>query len=176
MTFKNNMAEMMLLIKPGPFHVRKFRDPEQLYQDFTKYAANFEEFLTVAGAKGNHKATHENCDGCKKAKATLRLVRGDEMKSLFDHVGGVTDANSFEVALTKVLDGIRQQTNQAKTRFRLFQQTLQGGQCFAEWFVKMKKQAKRYAWAGCDAKAAARDAILYQRDDKNLMKMIIIRF
>ena len=78
MTFKNDMAEMMLLIKPVSFHVRKFRDSEQLYQDFTKYVANFEEFLTVAGAEGNHKATHANCDGCKKAKATRGLVRGDE--------------------------------------------------------------------------------------------------
>ena len=175
MTLKNDMAEMMLLVKPVPFHVRKFRYPEQLYQDFTKYVANFKSFLLLLGAEGNHKATHANCDRCKKAKATRRLVRGDEMKSLFDHVGGLTGANSFEVALTKVSDVIKQQTNQVKARFRLFQQTLQGGQCFAEWFVKMKKQAKQYAWTGCDAKAAARDAILYQRDDKNLMKMIIIK-
>ena len=38
---------------------------------------------------------------------------GDNINSLslFDHVGDVTDADSFEVHLTKMLDGIRQQTN-----------------------------------------------------------------
>lgn len=42
---------------------------------------------------------------------------------------------------------------------------------FAEWHFR--KQADKCAWAGYDAKAAAvRDAILYQTDDKNLMKII----
>jgi len=48
----------MLLLKPGPFHSRKAGDPEQLFQDFTKYIANFEEFFIVTGAAGEHAAAH----------------------------------------------------------------------------------------------------------------------
>ena len=47
------------------------------------------------------------------------------------------------------------------------------GCCFAECYVKFKEQADRWVSAGYDAKAAARDAILYQTDNKNLMKKII---
>lgn len=41
------------------------------------------------------------------------------------------------------------------------------------WHVKVKEQADRCVWTGYDSKAAARDAILYQTDNKNLMKKII---
>ena len=68
------MAEMMLLLKPGPFRSKKAGDPEQLFQDFTKYIANFEEFLIATGAAGEHAAAHANCAACTKAKATLRLI------------------------------------------------------------------------------------------------------
>ena len=64
------MTEIMLLLKPGPFHVRMVGDTEQLNQDFKKYVSNFKEFLNPTGNEGNHTATHANCGGCKKAKAT----------------------------------------------------------------------------------------------------------
>lgn len=65
------------------------------------------------------------------------------------------------------------QTNQTTGRFRLFQQMSHGGQRFSEWNLKIKKEAERCAWTKYDAKVAARDAILYQADDTNLMKKII---
>ena len=49
----------------------------------------------------------------------------------------------------------------------------QGGQHFAEWYVKVKEQADRCVWTGYGAKSAARDAILYQTNSKTLMKKII---
>ena len=78
------MAEMKLLVKPGPFITNKLGDPEQLYQDFTKYVVTFEEFLIATGADGTHMDNHGNGGGCKKAKAMLRLVGRESMKSLFD--------------------------------------------------------------------------------------------
>ena len=157
LTENTTMAEMMLLLKPGPFLIKRAGDPEQLYQDFTKYIANFEEFLIATGAAGVHAATHTDCGACTKAKATLRLIGGEEMKSLFDHVGGVSDADTFEQAVNKVSEGIQKQTNQATARFKLFQQMPQGGHCFAEWYMKVKEQADRCVWTGYDAKAAARE-------------------
>lgn len=132
------MTEMKLLLKPDPFHVHKVGNPEPLYQDFMKPVSNFKEFLNATGGEGINTATHADCSSCKKEKATLRLVRGDK-KSLFSHVGGVTDPKSFEVALTKVPDGIRQQNNQTTARFKLLQQIPQGRQCFAECYMKFKQ-------------------------------------
>jgi len=62
-------------------------------------------------------------------KATLRLIRGDEMKRFFDHVGEVANADTFEQAFKKVSNGIKKQTNQPTARFKLFQQMPQAGQC-----------------------------------------------
>ena len=95
------------------------------------------------------------------------------MKSLFDHVGLVEAADTFDNAIQKITDGIKQQTNQATARFKLFQQMPQGGQHFAEWYIKVKEQADRCVWTGYNAKSAARDTILYQTDSKTLMKKII---
>ena len=39
--------------------------------------------------------------------------------------------------------------------------------------MKIKEPAERCVWTGYDVKAGARDAILYQTDDKNLMKKIV---
>ena len=39
--------------------------------------------------------------------------------------------------------------------------------------MKIKEPAERCVWMGYDVKAGARDAILYQTDDKNLMKKIV---
>ena len=101
------MAEMMLLLKPGPFVIKSAGDSEQLYQDFIKYISNFEEFLLATDVAGQHTAAHTNCTACRKAKATLRLVGGDEMKSLYDHVGLVEANDTFNKTIKKITDGIK---------------------------------------------------------------------
>lgn len=83
---------------------------------FTNNVANFQEFLVTTGADGTHMKNHVNCGGCKKAKATLRSVGGDNMKSLFDHVGWVIDTDTIKEALSKVADSIQQQV-----RLQMFQ-------------------------------------------------------
>ena len=157
------MAEMMLLLKPGLFIVKSAGDPKHLYQDFVKYTTNFKEFLTATDAARAHTEGHTDCGACRNAKATLRLVGGDSMKSLFYHVESVEKDYMCDTAIDK----IKQQTNKATARFKLFQQMPQRGQHFMEWYVKVKEQADRCVWAGYDSKAAARDAILYQTDNKN---------
>ena len=164
---------MMLLLKPGPFAITSAGDPEQLYQDFMKYISNFKEFLLATNIDGEHSEQHANCGACKKAKTTLCLVGGDDMKNLFDHVGLVEAADTFDNAIDKITNGTKRQTNQATARFKLFQQMPQSGQHFAEWYIKVKEQADRCVWTDYNAKSAARDAILYQTDSKTLMKKII---
>ena len=75
--------------------------------------------------------------------------------------------------LDKVSAGIKKQTNQAAARFKLMQKMPQAGQCFADWYPRVKEQAERCDWTGYDDKRAARDAILYQTDDKKLQTKVM---
>ena len=172
------MSEMFLALKPEPFVVRDKGDPEQLFKEFIKYKDNFKEFLVVTKSGGKHTAGHVveagvACEGCTISKACLRLMGGEEMKMLFEHVGKVEEKDTFEGALEKIETGIKKQTNQSAARFKLMQQYPQGGRHFAEWFPKVREQADRISWEGYDAKMAARDAILYQTDDRRLQKKIL---
>ena len=165
---------LFLALKPGHFTVREKGDPEVLYYDFKKYVENFQEFLVVTKAGGNHSDNHvAPCEGCKISKSCLRLMGGEEMKMLFEHVGHIEEADTFSQALTKIEIGIKRQTNQSTARFKLFQQSPQAGATFGGWCYKLKEQADRIDWANYDAKTAARDAILYQTDDKKLQKKIL---
>ena len=170
---------MWALLKPAPFKVRKTGDPEQLLQDFELYVKTFKKFLTATGMDGQHRADHVAnaewgvCGGYVKAKSTLELVAGPDMENLFQHVGMVEDTDNFQQTLAKVADGIKKQTNQASAKFKLFQQMPQGGKAFADWFPNIREQADRCDWMGYDSKMAARDAILFQMDDKKLMKKIV---
>ena len=161
------------LLKPPPFTGTKMGDPEQLLQDFLEYVKTFNKFMLATGVGGEHTADHAACGGCKKAKATLELVGGQEMCVLFEHVGVVTDGDTFKQAVDKVEAGIKAQTNQATARFKLFTKMPQGGRTFAEWYPKVKDQAERCVWTGYDARQAARDAILFQTDSAKLQKKVI---
>ena len=162
-----------MLLKPGPFLIRAAGDPEQTLQDFVKYVARFKKFLLATGVEGEHTAEHADCGACRKAKATLELVGGDEMTRLFEHVGLVVDADTLDQAISKVELGVKRQTNQATARFKLFQQMPQRGDKFAQWFTRVREQADRCNWENYGAKEAARDAILFQTDSKRLQRKIV---
>ena len=171
------MAEgggLFLALKPGPFMIKEKGDPEVLFYEFKKYADNFKEFLVVTKTGANHSENHvAPCKGCKISKSCIWMMGGEEMKMLFEHVGRVEEDDTFTDALAKIEKGIKKQTNQSTARFKLFQQSPQGGCAFGGWCYKLKEQTDRITWDGYDAKKAARDAILYQTDDKKLQKKIL---
>ena len=83
------MADMglFLSLKPSAFVVKDKGDPEVLYSYFKKYVESFKEFLTISKAGGRHSEQHvAPCEGCNTSKALLRVIGGEEMKTLFDHV------------------------------------------------------------------------------------------
>ena len=55
------------------------------------------------------------------------MLGGEEMNKLFQHVGKVLDEDTYISAMDKVEQGIRQLTNQATARFKLFQEMPQDG-------------------------------------------------
>ena len=136
----------------------------------------FQEFLAATGITGERRNPEEEnnpCTACTKAKNMLRLVGGDEVRILFDHVRLIEGTDSWDETLMKISKGIKQQTNQAAARYKLMRKMPQGELCFAEWYPRVKEQAERCTWLGYDADTAARDAILYQTQDKKLQQKIM---
>ena len=161
------------MFKPEVFTVKDVGNPEQLLQDFTKYSSKFKEWIVATRAVEQHTDGHADCEGCKQAKAFLRMAGGDEMVTLFDHVGMVVEGDTMDEAINKIKNGIKMQTNQATARFKLFQQMSQTDEAFASWFPKVKEQAERCDWTNYDGKKAARDAILFQTNNKKLQRKVI---
>ena len=110
---------------------------------------------------------------CRQEKAMTVMLGGEEMNKLFEHVGAVTDGDSYVKAMDKVEQGIKGLTNQATARFKLFQEMPQDGRGFREWSQLVVEQANRCDWTGYDQSKAARDAILFQMEDKKLRRKII---
>ena len=128
-------SDLVNAMKPGPLKVRKKGDPEQLLLEFSRWEDNFKEFLIATEIDGEHAEGHaevegRRCGGCRKAKAYLKLVGGEEVKNLYDHVGHVVEEDSFDEALEKIKTGIKRQTNQATARFKLFNKCLNASRYF----------------------------------------------
>ena len=123
------------LLRPEPFKCKKKGDSEQLLQDFKEYRSKMELFFTAAKAVEAHTGDpagrstqgHAVCTSCRQEKAMVVMLGGEEMNKLFEHVGKVLDEDTYISAMDKVEQGIRQLTNQATARFKLFQEMPQDG-------------------------------------------------
>ena len=74
-----------MLLKPSPLVNKKKGDPEQLLKDWEEYIKVFKEFLAateVAGVHTNPEVPNSPCATCIKSKNMLRLVGGDEVRTL----------------------------------------------------------------------------------------------
>ena len=93
-----------MLLKPEALVVKKKGDPEQLAKNWDDYVKVFQEFwgaTGVAGVHANPEIADSPCAACLKAKNMLRLVGGDQVRTLFDLVGMVVDMDSWKEALEK---------------------------------------------------------------------------
>ena len=170
-----------MLMKPPEFKCKKKGNSEQLLQDFIAYKKKMDRFLGGSKAVKAHTGDqadpvhndHVVCPSCEQEKSLILSFGGDEMERLFEHVGKVEEGDTYTTAMKKVEEGIKKLTNQATARFKLFQEMPQDGQSFDSWVQLVVEQAKRCDWVGYDEIKAARDAILYQMDDRKLKKKII---
>ena len=63
-------------------------------------------------------------------KAMLLFKGGDDMQSLFDHVGKVTDSDSFDQAVAKIENALKGRTNSVVQRNMLLTRYPQGSKTF----------------------------------------------
>ena len=139
----------------------------------------FGRFVRVSKMGEEHTNGHAaeagggTCKGCVASKDILLMIGGKEMERLFKHTGLVLDRDTFDGAVEKVRQGIKKQTNQASARFKLMQQMSQKGAAYSKWYPEVRDQAERCDWTNYGGKEAAKDAILFQCDDRKLMKKIM---
>ena len=175
------MDSLAMMMKPQEFKCKKKGNSEQLLQDFISYKKKMQRFFKGSKVVKAHTGVQDNaahadhvcCPSCEQEKALILNFGGDEMERLFEHVGVVLETDTYHKAIEKVEAGIKKMTNQATARYKLFQEMPQDGQPFNSWSQLVREQADRCDWALYDNKRAARDAILYQMDDKKLRKKII---
>ena len=89
------MSQLAALVTPGPFKARQ-KDPERMLGEFQDYIKAVKDMFVVTGK--------ENATASVK-KALLRAIGGKDMVSLFDRVGKVVDADTFDQAVTKIEAG-----------------------------------------------------------------------
>ncbi len=99
------------ILKPQPFAATSKGDPEQLLQDWRKYVKTFKNFLRVTKAAGAHTEAHAGCEACASSQAMLRMIGGEEVDTLLDHVGKVGEGDKFDDVVAAVEEGITRQTN-----------------------------------------------------------------
>ena len=83
------------------------------------------------------------------------------MKDVFvEHVGRVTNTDTFDQAIVKIEDGLKSCTNATVQRSLLLTNFPQGSKSFERWPKEITNNAKLISQHNYDWKAAAVDAML----------------
>ena len=140
-------------------------NPGGTLESFNKYV----DRLRLAFDLAFMKADGTPYDPTEKQKKSMLLLRGgDDMKDLFEHVGMVTTADSFDEAVVKIQNGLKGRTNSTVQRNLLLTNHRQGSKSFEKWSKEITNTAKLISYENYDWKAAAVDAMLLQTSNHKL--------
>ena len=98
---------MSFSLDPGTFKALD-ANPGGKLELFDKYVQHIKLIFELAFQKANG-TPYAPSD--KEKKAMLLFRGGDDMKDLFEHVGAVTDIDTFDDAVTKIRTGLQGRTN-----------------------------------------------------------------
>ena len=151
------------------FDIQPFKaldtNPGGTLESFNKYVDRIKLIFDLAFRKSDG-TPYEPTD---KEKKSLLLYRGgDDMKDLFEHVGKVVAADSFDEAITKIQEGLKERTNSTVQRNLLLTSFPQGSKSFEKWSKEITNTAKLISYTNYDWKAAAVDAMLLQTSNPKL--------
>ena len=90
------------------------------------------------------------------------------MHTLFEHVGSVTDTETFEEAIAKIRAKLTERTNKVVQRNMLLSNFPQGSKSFEKWSQEVSEAAKLIDYDNYNWKQAAVDAIILQTSSKKL--------
>ena len=104
----------------------------------------------------------------REKKAMLLLKGGDDMKNLFQYVGKVEDADSYDDVIRKIKKGLGERTNKVVQRNLLLANFPQGNKSFEKWSQEVANAAQLISYEQYDWKQATVDAILLQTSSPKL--------
>ena len=140
-------------------------DPGGTLKNLNDYIRQMQLLFTLVFRKADGTA-YTPTDEEKKAMTLLK--GGKDMHTLFDHVGNVTAADSFDEAIKKIRDKLTERTNKVVQRNMLLSNFPQGNKSFEKWSQQVSEAAQLVDYANYDWKQAAVDAIILQTSSSKL--------
>ena len=155
-------------VSPGVFK-SKDAEPEATLERFSDYCDTMERVFRLR--RRIHPTTGARIDFDDTEKKDLLLVEGGEdMLTLFKHVGQVGDGDTYAQAVKKIKDALKKRGNRTSAVFKLFNGHAQGSQTFESWHTEVYKASKLIDWEGYNAETAAVDAIICQTSSAKLQQ------
>ena len=103
-------------------------------------------------------------------KAILLFKGGDDMQNLFDHIGKVTDSDSFDQAIAKIENALKGRTNSIVQRIMLFDKIFKRIKKFDKWSIEVSNAAHLIDYSNHNWKMAVVDAIILQTSNNKLLE------
>ena len=155
-------------VSPGAFK-SKDAEPEATLERFSDYCDTMERVFRLR--RRIHPTTGERIEFDDVEKKDLLLVEGGEdMLTLFRHVGQVAEGDTYAQAVKKIKDALKKRGNRTSAVFKLFNGHSQGSQTFESWHTEVYKASKLIDWEGYNAETAAVDAIICQTSSAKLQQ------
>ena len=140
-------------------------DPGGTLQRFDRYTERIKLLfdLVFRKADGSPYAPSD-----KEKKSMLLFKGGDDMATLFNHVGRVLETDTFDAAITKIRRALSERTNKVVQRNLLLTKYPQGNKSFEKWSVEISNAAQLIDYTDYNWKTAAVDAIILQTSSNKL--------
>ena len=140
-------------------------DPGGTLQRFDDYIEEMKLLFTLTFRKADGTAYAPSED---EKKAMTLLKGGKDMRVLFNHVPNVLATDSFDQAITKVQNKLKERTNTVVQRNMLLSNHPQGKKSFEKWSQEVSEAAKLIDYANYDWKQAAVDSMILQTSSSKL--------
>ena len=101
-------------------------------------------------------------------KAMTLLKGGKHMHTMFEHVGDVREADTFQEAVEKIQTKLSDRTNKIVQRNMLLSNFPQGDKSFEKWSQQVSEAAKMIDYKNYDWRQAAVDAMILQTSSSKL--------
>ena len=88
-------------------------------------------------------------------KAMLLLIGNHDMKNLFQHVGNVSEKDTFEEAVKKIENELQARTNKVIQRNMFLSNFPQGAKSFERWSQEISNAARLISYDNYDRKQVA---------------------
>ena len=114
-------------------------DPGGTLKRFDDYIRQMKLLFALVFRKADGTA-YTPTDAEKKAMTLLK--GGKDMHSLFDHVGNVLEADTFDQAIEKIRNQLKERTNKVVWRNMLLSNFPQGSKSFEKWSREISEAAE----------------------------------